>query len=75
MAITDLQDLYYTFGASAINYEVVQNFRALRNEKMKRNLKLVKEKILPVNNSLLFTFVFFSYRQRVISKHPTLSLV
>ena len=40
-----LRTLYYTFVTSGKNYKGVQNFRKIFNEKTKRNLKLLKDKI------------------------------
>ena len=40
-----LRTLYYTFVTSGKNYKGAQNFRKIFNEKTKRNLKLLKEKI------------------------------
>ena len=74
MKIINWGALYYTFGASGKNYKVVQNFRVSLDEKMKSNLKLLKDRILKTNYFLLFNFVFFSFKQRVIFKHLTLAL-
>ena len=54
--------------------KVVQKFRLSLEEKNESNSKLLKDKILQVNNFLLLNFVFFSHRERVISKHLTLFL-
>ena len=40
-----LRTLYYTFVTSGKNYKGTQNFRKIFNEKTKRNLKLLKDKI------------------------------
>ena len=40
-----LKTLYYTFVTSGKNYKGAQNFRKIFNEKTKRNLKLLKDKI------------------------------
>ena len=40
-----LRTLYYTFVTSGKNYKGAQNFRKKFNEKTKRNLKLLKDKI------------------------------
>ena len=40
-----LRTLYYTFVTSGKNYKGAQNFRTKFNEKTKRNLKLLKDKI------------------------------
>ena len=40
-----LRTLYYTFVTSGKNYKGDQNFRKIFNEKTKRNLKLLKDKI------------------------------
>ena len=54
--------------------KVIQKFSVLLEEKKESNLKLLKDKILQVNNFLLPNFVLFSYREIVISKHLTLVL-
>ena len=54
-----------------------RHFRVLLDENTKDNLKLLKDrmiKALKVNNSLLFYFVLFSYRKKVIFKHMILVL-
>ena len=59
----------YTFRRSGKNYTEAHNIRVSFDEKMKNNLKLLKKTILEVNDFLLFYFMFFSYRQKIISKH------
>ena len=54
--------------------KVIQKFSVLLEEKKESNLKLLKDKILQVNNFLLLNFVLFSYKEIVISKHLTLVL-
>ena len=46
MTIINSWALHYTFGTSAKNYKVPQNFREQLDEKMRSNLKLLKDKIL-----------------------------
>ena len=69
MTIINWGALCYNFGTSGLNYKEIQNFRVSLDEKTKSNLKLIKDKVLQVIDFLLFIFVPFSYRQRVISKH------
>ena len=59
---------YYTFG----KFDKKSDPKFLLEEKKESNLKLLKEKILQVNNFLLLNFAIFSYGERVISKHLTL---
>ena len=64
-------------GTSGKNYKVTQSFRVSLDERTKGNLKLLEDKILKAlkaNNFLLFYFVLFSNRKRVIFKHMTLVL-
>ena len=56
---------------------MTQSFRVSLDERTKGNLKLLEDKILKAlkaNNFLLFYFVLFSNRKRVIFKHMTLVL-
>ena len=62
----------YIPGTSARNYTEAHNYRVWLDEKTKNRLKLLKETILKVNDFLLFNFVFFSYRKKIISKHLAL---
>ena len=62
-------------GRSGESYKVAQSFRVSLEKKMKGNLKFLKDKILKalkVNNFLLFQFVLFYYRKKVIFKYMTL---
>ena len=68
MTIINWGALYYSFGTSSKNYKVAQNFRVSLDGKMETNLKLLKDKILYVNNFFLFEFVLCLDRQRTISK-------
>ena len=56
---------------------MTQSFRVSLDERTKGNLKLLEDKILKAlkaNNFLLFYFVLFSNKKRVIFKHMTLVL-
>ena len=59
---------YYAFGTPG--KKIIHKFKVSLDEKS--NLKLLKDKILQVNNFLLLIFVPFSHRERVISQHLAL---
>ena len=54
--------------------KVIQKFRLSLEKRNESISKLLKDKILQVNNFLLLNLLLFSYRERVISKHLTLVL-
>ena len=63
---------YYTFVTSGKkNDSKVYSIAWGKNDS---NLKLLKDKMLQVNNFLLFNVVPFSYKERVISQHLALVL-